>query len=157
MHHMYLMKVLTSQRDCKKNLDLLDEMNAQTMNRHFLLWPPLGKRSSMLLSGNIFYWKKRRKRRRRRKTTAEHKNLFQISTDHPHYVKEKLLRTLTLLRQVLKEMLALKLSVEKVVYECGAEGSRRANRWGVIIRCFGIREATKSCNFVPFSAWGFQP
>jgi len=33
-----------------------------------------------------------------------------------------------LLRQALKEMLALKLSVEKAVYECGAEGRQRANR-----------------------------
>lgn len=65
---------------------------------------------------------------KKKKTTAEHKNLFQISIDHPHYVKEKLLRTLMLLRQALKEMLALKLSVEKAVYECGAEGRQRANR-----------------------------
>lgn len=89
---------------------------------------------------------------KKKKTTAEHKNLFQISIDHPHYVKEKLLRTLMLLRQALKEMLALKLSVEKAVYECGAEGRQRANRCGAIIRCSGITKAIKSCNFVPFSA-----
>lgn len=64
---------------------------------------------------------------RERERNKEHKNLLQISLNPPHCVKEKLLRALMLQRQALKEMLELKLSVEKVVYDCGAEDSHRAN------------------------------